>query len=97
MTQRNTATRDRHRAIIRRGKPPCGICGQPIDYTLPHLDPGEYTVDHIEPLGQDPSPERVAELDVIENKQAAHRKCNRDKWHRESGADARTWVTHREW
>ena len=72
-TGRNTTTRDRHREIIRRTKAPCGICHKPIDYSLPYLDPFEFVVDHIIPLKHWP------EGDVIENKQAAHRKCNRDK------------------
>ena len=96
-TPRNTTTRDRHRAIIRRGHPPCALCGHPIDYTLKWPDPLSYEVDHIEPLGEAPTPERVAALDVIENKQPAHRKCNRDKWHKNTGTDARTWSTHRTW
>lgn len=72
MPPRNTATRDRHRAIIRRAEPPCSICGQHIDYKLPHLDPGEFVVDHVIPLAR-------GGLDIIENKAAAHRACNRAK------------------
>lgn len=71
-TGRNTATRDQHRAAIRRTKPPCGICEQAIDYSLPHLNPMAYVVDHIIPLNK-------GGLDVLENKQAAHRGCNRTK------------------
>lgn len=67
MTTRNTTTRDKHRAYIKRGKPPCGICHEPIDYTLPHLDPGEYVVDHIVPLNKGGD-------DALANKQAAHRR-----------------------
>lgn len=69
---RSTATRDRHRAMIRRNEPPCHLCGQPIDYTLPYLDPFEFTVDHVIPLAK-------GGPDTIENKAAAHRQCNRDK------------------
>lgn len=68
---RNTNLRDKHRRAIAKDQPPCGICGGEIDYTLPHLDPGEFTVDHIVPLSIDPSG------DVLSNKQAAHRHCNR--------------------
>ncbi|MEU1761685.1 HNH endonuclease signature motif containing protein [Micromonospora sp. NPDC005652] len=76
--RRNTAIRDRHRAIIARGKPPCSLCGEPIDYTLPHLDPGEYVVDHVVPLNR-------GGADTLENKQAAHRLCNRLKSDRLDG------------
>ena len=31
VTQRSTTVRDRHRRTIRVHKPPCGICGEPID------------------------------------------------------------------
>lgn len=67
---RNTSIRDKHRRIIAKDKPPCGICGGEIDYNAPHLDPGEYTVDHIVPLAQ-------GGADTLSNKQAAHRYCNR--------------------
>ena len=75
---RNTATRDRHRAIIRRGQPPCALCGQPIDYTLPHLDPMAYVVDHVIPLD-------AGGPDELNNKQPAHRSCNRSKSNRTDG------------
>lgn len=99
-TARNTAIRDQHRRVIRRTQPPCGICGEPIDYSLPYLDPMEFVVDHIVPLGANPSAERLAELDVLENKQAAHRMCNRtksDKTEDELTPAPRTFVTWRQW
>jgi 5-methylcytosine-specific restriction endonuclease McrA len=90
-TGRNTATRDRDRRTIARTKPPCGICEQPIDYTLKSPDPASFEVDHIIALHN-------GGLDVLENKQASHRKCNRDKWHRlAEQAGPRTYVTHRNW
>jgi len=69
---RNTTIRDRHRATIRKGEPHCWICGQPIDYTLPHLDPGAFVVDHVIPLDK-------GGPDTLDNKRAAHRECNRAK------------------
>lgn len=69
---RNTASRDRDRAAIRRLKPPCGICEGEIDYSLHHLDPMSYVVDHIIPLNK-------GGTDTLDNKQAAHRSCNRTK------------------
>ena len=72
MTARSTTTRDRHRAVIKRRRDPCHICGEPIDYTLPYLDPGEFVVDHIVPLSK-------GGADTLENKAAACRSCNRAK------------------
>lgn len=69
MTRRSTTIRDLHRRMIRRLAPPCGICHQPIDYSLPYLDPGSFVVDHVMPLAR-------GGPDTIENKQAAHRACN---------------------
>lgn len=96
-TGRSTTTRDRDRAAIRRTKPPCGICGEDINYELKWPDLMCYVVDHIEPLGPAPSPQRIAELDVLSNKQAAHNKCNRDKWDTLPGSETRTFVTSRTW
>lgn len=98
MSTRSTTVRDRDRAVIRRGKPPCGICEQPIDYTLRSPNPMSFEVDHVIAIGRNPSPERIAELDVLSNKQASHRVCNRTKWDRLPGYDQpRTYVTHRVW
>jgi hypothetical protein len=69
---RNTATRDRDRNAIKRERPPCGICGGEIDYTLPYLDPMSYVVDHVVPIAK-------GGPDTLANKQAAHRSCNRAK------------------
>lgn len=103
--QRNTSTRDRHRRAIQRGHPncgghddcrrkhpDCGICGQPIDYELPYLDPFEFVVDHIIPLA-------AGGPDELSNKQAAHRCCNRDKSDKtaEQLPVGVTFVTSRTW
>jgi 5-methylcytosine-specific restriction endonuclease McrA len=87
---RNTATRDRDRAAIKRTKPACGICELPIDYTLPYLDPMSYVVDHIVPLAK-------GGLDELANKQAAHRTCNQTKAAKLPEAEVRTFVTSRTW
>src|SRR5690349_19267341 len=95
---RNTTIRDRHRAAIARGKPDCALCLQPIDYALKYPDPWCYVDDHINPIGRNPTPERIAELDVLTNKQPAHNKCNRDKWDKtEDGTAPRTFITWRVW
>lgn len=90
-TPRSTTQRDRDRAVIRRTKPPCGICEQPIDYDLPYLDPKSYVVDHIVPVNK-------GGPDEIGNKQAAHRDCNRLKSNKLADEfGPRTFVTQREW
>lgn len=70
--KRNTATRDRDRARIARDKPACHICGVAIDYSLPHLDPMSFVVDHVKPLAK-------GGTDTLDNKKAAHRGCNSTK------------------
>ena len=69
---RNTTIRDQHRNAIKRTKPPCGICEGEINYSLPHLDPMSYVVDHILPVAR-------GGIDSLENKAASHRDCNRAK------------------
>lgn len=92
-TGRSTTVRDRDRRAIARAKPPCGICGEPIDYGLVSPDPGSFEVDHVLALDN-------GGLDVLANKQAAHRICNRAKWNRLPEGDSRvsrTFVTARTW
>lgn len=92
MVARSTATRDQHRRVIARDKPPCAICLLPIDYSLRHPDPMSYTVDHVIPLAK-------GGTDTLDNKQSAHRTCNRTKWHHtdEDTVPAFTYVTWRVW
>ncbi len=71
-TQRNTTIRDRIRTTIAHTKPPCWICGNLINYDLPHTDPQSYVVDHIVPLTK-------GGPHTLENCAAAHRDCNRTK------------------
>lgn len=85
---RSTTIRDRHRKIIRRDEPPCHICGQPIDYDAHHLDPLSFTVDHITPVNK-------GGPDTLDNKAAAHRRCNRTKSDKvDTGVD---FITERSW
>ena len=72
MTRRNTTQRDRLRARVARSKPACHICGEGIDYTLPHLDPRSFVIDHVVPLIK-------GGTDTIDNVKAAHRDCNSTK------------------
>jgi len=69
---RNTTTRDAHRARLRRGEPPCALCGKGIDYSLVFPHPHCYVVDHIIPLA-------AGGVDSLDNKQPAHRICNSKK------------------
>jgi len=88
---RHTTTRDAHRRTIARNKPPCGICGHDIDYTLRYPDLDCYVVDHIIPIAK-------GGKDELANKQPAHSRCNRAKSDKLETADAvRTFVTPRTW
>lgn len=89
---RHTTTRDAHRRTIARNKPPCGICGGDIDYTLRYPHPDCYVVDHIHPRAK-------GGPDAIDNKQAAHNRCNRLKSDTTAGdrTAPRTFVTTRTW
>lgn len=94
---RNTATRDQHRRTIARSKPPCGICGDPIDYAIPYrADDGTvnldaYVVDHVLPVHH-------GGPDTLDNKQAAHARCNRAKSDNLPAPPEPTeWLTHRRW
>ena len=69
---RNTTQRDRLRARVARSKPACHICGEAIDYTLPHLDPRSFVIDHVVPLIK-------GGTDTIDHVKAAHRDCNSTK------------------
>lgn len=88
---RSTTVRDRDRKVIARGEPPCGICSEPIDYTIPSPDPMSFEVDHIIALDN-------GGTDTLDNKQASHRICNRAKWnHLADAGGPRTFITHRRW
>ena len=63
---RYTAQRDKDRARIKATRANCAICGQAINYELPHTDPLSFVVDHIVPLSK-------GGADALANKQAAHR------------------------
>lgn len=87
----NTTARDRDRSVIARTKPPCGICGEPIDYQLRYPDPGSFVVDHVIPVVH-------GGVDSLENKQASHNRCNRIKWDKlEVTVGPRVFVTDRCW
>lgn len=88
---RSTARRDRNRKLVARGRPPCHLCGNEIDYEASHLEPLAFTIDHIIPLAK-------GGLDEIDNIAAAHRQCNRAKG--DGGAEIKapvTFVTERAW
>lgn len=70
--QRDRTRANRFRAIIRRAKPACHICGAPIDYLLPYSEPMSFVIDHVVPL-------QKGGADSIDNIKAAHRECNSKK------------------
>lgn len=70
----NGHRRDQDRKRLKRKRLPCHICGQPIDYTLPMLDPMAFQLDHVLPVSVHPDLEHDPS-----NHAASHRKCNRTK------------------
>jgi len=64
---------EQHKKIIFATQTHCGICGQPVDFSLKFPHPLSPTADHIIPVakGGDPS--------ALENLQLAHLACNRAK------------------
>ena len=70
--QRSSSRSKRFRAVIARSKAACHICGAAIDYTLTHMDPMSFVIDHVVPLHR-------GGLDDISNIRAAHRACNSKK------------------
>lgn len=69
---RPTTIRDRLRKQVAADKPPCWLCGEPIDYSLPHMDPMAFVIDHVVPLAH-------GGKNDITNVAPAHRTCNRTK------------------
>ena len=70
-TKRSTAIRDRFRAQAKRTRAACHLCGQPLDYDLPHTDPKSFVADHVQPLAR-------GGADALSNLAAAHRQQPRD-------------------
>ena len=68
---RQAYTRNKKRILATQDT--CGICGAPVDKTLPHGDPMAPTVDHIIPIAKGGHPSD------IDNLQLAHWTCNRQK------------------
>lgn len=74
---RNTRRMQLLKREVRARRDPCWLCGQAIDYTLPHDDPHAFSVDHIKPwsthpeLREDPA-----------NLAAAHASCNKSRGNR---------------
>ena len=64
---------ERNRKKILLTQEVCGICGKPVDKSLPFPHPLSPTVDHIIPI------DRGGHPSAIENLQLAHFACNRQK------------------
>lgn len=67
VANRKTALRDRMRARVKATRAACALCGEPINYDLPHSDPKSFVIDHIESLHE-------GGADALSNIQAAHRR-----------------------
>lgn len=64
-------TAQRAAARVKASRPPCWLCGQPINYQLPAGDPQAFTLDHVVPRSL--RPDLVWEPT---NWRAAHARCN---------------------
>lgn len=91
-TGRNTTTRDKHRAAVSKGHPPCHWCGNDIDYQAHHLDPFAFQVDHVTSLHK-------GGTDTLDNCVPSHRACNRAKSDKHPGLQQAgvTYITDRNW
>ena len=68
---------ERNRKIILATQDICGICGRPVDKSLPKGDPMAPTIDHIIPVN---GPGGIqGHPSDINNLQLAHFTCNRQK------------------
>ena len=63
----------KNKAKIFASQTVCGICGQPVDFSLKYPHPLSATVDHIIPVAAGGHPSD------IENMQLAHLRCNQQK------------------
>ena len=70
----NGAMRRRLRTNLAASHPPCWLCGQPIDYTLPGTDPAGFSVDHVQTYA---AHRHLA--DEPGNLAAAHLRCNQGR------------------
>lgn len=86
----STTDRDRLRKQVARGKPPCHLCGEAIDYTLKTPHPDSYELDHVRPLNR-------GGTHTIDNAAPSHRRCNRDKSDTFGNPEAVLYVTDRTW
>lgn len=70
--KRSITKRRKARAIIAKDRPPCWICGDPIDYSLIYPDPDCFTVDHEIAIAAGGSED-------LSNCRPSHNRCNREK------------------
>lgn len=80
--RQNGHQRNKLRNYLKQKGDPCGICGQPIDYSLPPGEPLSFEVDEIIPVSRwkefGYSSAKACALDP-KNVQASHRICNQRK------------------
>ena len=65
-----------NKAIIYKTQETCGICGRPVDKSLPFPDPMSKCIDHLVPISRGGHPSDLSNL------QLAHMICNRTKSNR---------------
>ena len=63
-----------HRRRCRAANLPCALCGEPIDYALPHTSPQAFQSDHRSPVSV-----RADLAYLASNLQPAHASCNKSR------------------
>lgn len=61
-----------NKALLRKTATICALCGLPLDKSLKYPDPMSISIDHIIPVA-------LGGKSTIDNLQATHRVCNREK------------------
>lgn len=78
--RKNGHRRSELRKRVKARGDPCHLCLQPIDYSLPYMDPDAFVLDEITPVAKGATEQERAQLALDpENVAPAHRHCNQER------------------